>query len=189
MKNKENNFFKKVWYSITKFEQYPDMAIEGLKTAIKYLVTLTAIVTVFVAIGTVLQMKTIIKDLSVYIENNIPDFSYTDGKISMENQETIVLEDINDINIALKYINLDIYMDVELEKGQYFFDDLINMTILNSKNIPLTKVKQVLTQSSIVYLITSEEKYIPFQKDIFIKSVDVENKEIFLTELGEEVIL
>lgn len=101
----------------------------------------------------------------------------------------LYLEDINDINIALKYINLDIYMDVELEKGQYFFDDLINMTILNSKNIPLTKVKQVLTQSSIVYLITSEEKYIPFQKDIFIKSVDVENKEIFLTELGEEVIL
>ena len=101
----------------------------------------------------------------------------------------LYLEDINDINIALKYINLDIYMDVELEKGQYFFDYLINMTILNSKNIPLTKVKQVLTQSSIVYLITSEEKYIPFQKDIFIKSVDVENKEIFLTELGEEVIL
>ena len=101
----------------------------------------------------------------------------------------LYLEDINDINIALKYINLDIYMDVELEKGQYFFDDLINMTILNSKNIPLTKVKQVLTQSSIVYLITSEEKYIPFQKDIFIKSVDVENKEIILTELGEEVIL
>lgn len=101
----------------------------------------------------------------------------------------LYLEDINDINIALKYINLDIYMDVELEKGQYFFDDLINMKILNSKNIPLTKVKQVLTQSSIVYLITSEEKYIPFQKDIFIKSVDVENKEIFLTELGEEVIL
>lgn len=101
----------------------------------------------------------------------------------------LYLEDINDINIALKYINLDIYMDVELEKGQYFFDDLINMKILNSKNIPLTKVKQVLTQSSIVYLITSEEKYIPFQKDIFIKSVDVENKEIFLSELGEEVIL
>lgn len=101
----------------------------------------------------------------------------------------LYLEDINDINIALKYINLDIYMDVELEKGQYFFDDLINRKILNSKNIPLTKVKQVLTQSSIVYLITSEEKYIPFQKDIFIKSVDVENKEIFLTELGEEVIL
>lgn len=112
-------------------------------------------------------------------------------KVIDKNEKVVALylEDINDINIALKYINLDIYMDVELEKGQYFFDDLINMTILNSKNIPLTKVKQVLTQSSIVYLITNEEKYIPFQKDIFIKSVDVENKEIFLTELGEEVIL
>lgn len=24
------NFFKKVWYSITKFEKYPEMATEGL---------------------------------------------------------------------------------------------------------------------------------------------------------------
>ena len=31
------NFFKKVWYSITKFEKYPEMATEGLGRALKYL--------------------------------------------------------------------------------------------------------------------------------------------------------
>ena len=40
MKEKEEvkkiSFFKKVWYSITKFEQYPTMAVEGVKKAIKY---------------------------------------------------------------------------------------------------------------------------------------------------------
>ena len=30
----KTKFFKKVWYSITKFEQYPAMAAEGLKRAI-----------------------------------------------------------------------------------------------------------------------------------------------------------
>ena len=116
MNKKENNFFKKVWHSITKFEQYPDMAVEGLKKAIKYLVTLTAIVTVFVAIGTVLQMKTIIKDLSVYIQDNIPDFSYTNGKISMENQETIVLEDINDIGVEKIVINTSAETDEQKQE-------------------------------------------------------------------------
>ena len=42
------SFFKKVWYSITKFEQYPNMAMEGLKRAIKYLAILTAILALWV---------------------------------------------------------------------------------------------------------------------------------------------
>ena len=33
------NFFKKVWYSITKFEKYPEMATEGFGKAVKYLMT------------------------------------------------------------------------------------------------------------------------------------------------------
>lgn len=144
-----------------------------------------------VVITTSYKEERYIKGNKVLIKINDNFEEHIIKRVIDKNEKVVALylEDINDINIALKYINLDIYMDVVLEKGQYFFDDLINMTILNSKNIPLTKVKQVLTQSSIVYLITNEEKYIPFQKDIFIKSVDVENKEIFLTELGEEVIL
>ena len=51
-------FFKKVWYSISKFEQYPAMATEGLWRAIKYLTTLTIIVTIFLMIGSLLKIKT-----------------------------------------------------------------------------------------------------------------------------------
>ena len=29
-KTKNINFFKKLWYSITKFEKYPEMAAEGI---------------------------------------------------------------------------------------------------------------------------------------------------------------
>ena len=36
------NFFKKVWYSITKFEKYPEMATEGLGRALKYLAMMCA---------------------------------------------------------------------------------------------------------------------------------------------------
>ena len=59
------NFFKKVWYSISKFEKYPDMAAEGIKSAIKYLVIIVSIVTVFISIGSMLKMKQLVLKISV----------------------------------------------------------------------------------------------------------------------------
>ena len=40
---KERKFFKKVWYSITKLEKYPEMATEGVVKAIKYIMILVMI--------------------------------------------------------------------------------------------------------------------------------------------------
>ena len=88
------NFFKKVWYSITKFEQYPAMATEGVARAIKYLITLVAIVTAFVMCGSLVQMKKTVNDLSQYIEQNIPDFTVTDGKVEMNIEQPIKIENI-----------------------------------------------------------------------------------------------
>lgn len=73
------NFFKKVWYSITKFEQYPNMAMEGFKRAIKYLIMITAIVSVFVMIGSLIQVKNLIEGFAQYVDENIPEFSYANG--------------------------------------------------------------------------------------------------------------
>ena len=88
------NFFKKVWYSITKFEQYPAIATEGLSRAIKYLLTLMVAVTIFVMIGSLMQMKQTIDSLSQYIEQNIPDFTVTDGKVEMNIEQPIKIENV-----------------------------------------------------------------------------------------------
>ena len=88
------NFFKKVWYSITKFEQYPAMATEGLPRAIKYLLTLMIAVTIFVMIGSLMQMKQTIDSLSQYIEQNIPDFTVADGKVEMNIDQPIKIENV-----------------------------------------------------------------------------------------------
>ena len=53
----KKGFFNKLWYSITKFEQYPAMAMEGFKRALTYLIILTAFVTIFVTLGSIIQMK------------------------------------------------------------------------------------------------------------------------------------
>ena len=99
------NFFKKVWYSITKFEQYPAMATEGLPRAIKYLLTLMVAVTIFVMIGSLMQMKQTIDNLSQYIEQNIPDFTITDGKVDMNIEQPIKIEDIQYSGIDKIIIN------------------------------------------------------------------------------------
>ena len=85
-------FFKKLWYSITKFEQYPLMAAEGFKRAIKYLIGLTALVSLFAMIGSVIEAKNIVNELSKYVQYNIPEFSYSDGKVSMEIEQPIIIE-------------------------------------------------------------------------------------------------
>ena len=98
MKNNEEivniNFFKKVWYSITKFEKYPEMATEGLGRAVKYLIILSAFVTVFMAIGSTLSMRNMVFQLSDYINNNIPEFSYENGEIQMDISEPIIIENV-----------------------------------------------------------------------------------------------
>lgn len=47
---KDKNFFKKVWYSITKFENYPEMAAHGVPKAILYLAKLMLIFSILLTV-------------------------------------------------------------------------------------------------------------------------------------------
>lgn len=88
------SFFKKVWYSITKFEQYPAMATEGFKRAIIYLIIMSLFVTIFMSISNVIEMHKIVGNLADYVEENIPDFTYDNGVVTMETEEPIIIDDI-----------------------------------------------------------------------------------------------
>ena len=119
-----NNFFKKFWYSITKFEQYPVMAMEGFKKALKYLVILTAFVTIFVTFGSIIQMKILVEDFAKYIEENIPEFSYVDGNLSMEMEDSLIIEDIQEVGIDKIVINT--LIETEEQKQQLEKENLVN---------------------------------------------------------------
>lgn len=86
------NFFKKIWYSITKFEKYPAMATEGFPRAIQYLATLTLILVIFICIGAIISTKETVGDIVTYIRNDIPEFTYSEGILNVESQETITIE-------------------------------------------------------------------------------------------------
>ena len=93
-KTNKISLLKKIWYSVTKFDKYPDMAVEGVKAAIKYLVILTAIVTVFSVINSMIEIGKMVENVATYIEENIPEFSYSDGNITMDIQEPIIISNI-----------------------------------------------------------------------------------------------
>ena len=165
-KTQKISFFKKVWYSITKFEKYPDMASEGIKNAIKYLLIAVAIVTVFIVIGSLIEMHDLVGKLSNYIESNIPEFSYSDGKLSMELNEPMIIE-VNEeeySGIDKVYINPNIENDEEKEKIEeensivgvtvFFFKDQI---ILMSKDENNNMTRQPYTYRDFITSYTQED--------------------------------
>lgn len=139
-KNTNINFFKKVWYSIIKFEKYPDMSAEGLYKAIKYLAILMIILSLILSINSLIETQKMVNELSEYIESNIPEFSYKDGQLSMEIEEPIKIENVqyDGIDYIIINPNLEDNTDKEIyisENGKvgitmYFFK---NQIILENK--------------------------------------------------------
>ena len=120
------NFFKKVWYSITKFEKYPEMATEGLGRALKYLAMMCAFITVFMTISSFIEMKKVVFNLSEYIEQNIPEFSYEDGHIQMDTEEPIIIDNIQYDGINRIIINPLLESDEEKEKAKKDMEEMLD---------------------------------------------------------------
>ena len=179
------NFLKKVWYSISKFEQYPAMATEGLWRAIKYLTTLTIIVTIFLMIGSLLKIKTLIGYFAQYVNDNIPEFSYSDGKLNIEAEESIIIEDIEEIGINKIVINTLVETEEqkqELEENNlidgitlFLFKDEI---ILKTKLEDIENIRQTYTYSNVIenYLDENMDK---FNKTQFVQFLTSEKMSTF----------
>ena len=199
MKKKEEvvkiNFFKKIWYSITQFEKYPVMAIEGLGRALKYLIMLTAIVSIFIMIGSLLQMKNLVDELAKYIHEEIPEFSYVDGNLSFESQDTILIEDVQyDIvdKIVINTLIENQEQKDEMEKNNlavgttiFLFKDEI---ILNIKTENNELVRQAFTYNDFVTSYTGQyvEK---FDKTDFVQYLNSNKMLNFYASYGITVLI
>lgn len=189
------SFFKKVWYSITKFEKYPVMATEGFKRAIKYLIMLTAIVTVFIAIGSILQMKTLVSDFAKYVQDNIPEFLYAEGKITMDTEEPIVIENVQYTGIDRIVINTLTETDEQKEQVEkdnvitgttvFFFNDEI---VLKAQTENSEVVRQAYTYSDFIASYTGRniEK---FDKTEFVEYLTGEGMTTFYAKYGVTVFI
>lgn len=93
----KKGFFKKLWYSITNIDKYPEMSAEGVKRAITYLMKIIVILSLVVCFGVIYQIEEFVKEGTRYLENEFPDIIYKDGQLNINSEETMTLvnEDLN----------------------------------------------------------------------------------------------
>ena len=89
----KQGFFKKVWYSITKIEKYPDMAAEGVGRTIGYLAKLVAVFSIVFCLGMMYQTYNMIQEGVTYLKNEFPEFSYQDGVLTVDSEKEIVISE------------------------------------------------------------------------------------------------
>ena len=143
-KNKEVKigFFKKVWYSITKIEKYPDMATQGLKKSMSYLAKGVAIFTIILSLGMIYQFNNLVQKGIKYLQNEFPDFYYENGTLNVESEkELITLEN----NSAIGKIIIDTKTEDEQTINQY----IQNITD-SGEGIVILKDKVIVRNSAVV---------------------------------------
>lgn len=94
---KEKNFFKKVWTSIKDFEGYESFAAEKVWKAIKYILLLTLIFTIFIVSAYTYKFYLSVDNVREYIYQNVEDINLKSGKLEVIAEDKIIFEDENNI--------------------------------------------------------------------------------------------
>lgn len=119
VENKElkKGFLKKVWYSIDKIERYAELSAEGLKSALKYLAMLILVIGVIAAASTIYKTSLVVNKISQYIDQKVPNLTYSENTLKVENSEAII-----DENEEFGKIIVDTNTDDEQQINKYVSD-------------------------------------------------------------------
>jgi len=104
-----------------------------------------------------------------------------------EQGKTIVaqLKDISDRDQARAMIGVDLYIEKSqlprLSKGEYYWEDLIGLEVVNQENIILGKVNSLVdTGANHVLIVTgTKEHWVPYVEP-FLISVDIDKQQILV---------
>jgi len=172
LKSKKTNFFKKVWYSIAKLNKYIEMSLEGIGRALKYLLQITAIYVLIIAcIGlynTHINLNSFVKN----IEDNLPDFRYSDGQVTLAETEENKVYTINDTNLNFGKVIIDLNAEdqntiLEYENTIKAAEETNNngIIILKDKVIQVTELAEGIQGESTISLTYDEVMQQVFGKE------------------------
>ena len=171
---KKLSFFKKVWYSITKFEKYPEMAAEGIGKAIKYLFIITLIVCIFSSIGSLITLKKLVENLADYINTSIPEFTYSNETLTMDIEEPIIIEQVD-------YSGLDKVIINPLSEVNEIENKTVGTTLVFLKNKVQITAKTENNETS-----TQEYSYTEFITSYTQEQIDSFNKTELVNYLNSD---
>lgn len=150
-KNKENrtNFFKQIYDSINKLEKYPEMASNGFKVALLYLLKLTIFLAIIISLLTIYQFKQSADELSKYLSEKVPDFSYSNNMMKLENNENAFIDENSKFG--------EVIIDTNTE-DKNLIQDYENKIIDNGSGIIILKNKMIIKEEGIKTLINVDHK-------------------------------
>ncbi len=142
IQTKKMKFFKRLWYSISKIEKYPDMAAEGFKRALGYLVKIVMILTLVISAGMIYQTHILVQKGVNYLNNEFPEFTYKDGMLSVASETELK---INQEKFPIGEVIVDTNTEDEQKVNQY-----INELTENGEGVVVLKDKLIIKNSSVV---------------------------------------
>lgn len=142
IQTKKMKFFKRLWYSISKIEKYPDMAAEGFKRALGYLVKIVMLLTLVISAGMIYQTNTLVQKGINYLNNEFPEFTYKDGMLSVASETELK---INQEKFPIGEVIVDTNTEDEQKVNQY-----INELTENGEGVVVLKDKLIIKNSSVV---------------------------------------
>ncbi len=166
--NYRHNIHKKIIISIKDFDKYEKFAIETLKKNIKYLLQIVLIFSILVCATYTYKFVSTLKQSISFLEENIQQLDYSNGRLSINNGEEIKIQNENSI------INLLIINTSTTNKDQYL--DLLqeydnSVLVLQDKIVLKTKV---LNQNMIYNYVDIAQTYKMdnFNKQDIVKQVE-----------------
>lgn len=102
---KEIAFFKKLIISIKDFEKYPELASKRWGMILSYLLKLLAIFVIVISFSFTYRITQEIQTSLRYIKEEIPEFVYQDGQLSMQIDSPIMIENVDNLWIDMMIID------------------------------------------------------------------------------------
>lgn len=94
---KKTNFFKQAFKSIKDLDKYEDFATELPTKAFGYFIKLLLVFVVIITLFYTYQIVENINDMYAKFKNEVPEFSYSKGNLTVDSEDPIVIEDYKDV--------------------------------------------------------------------------------------------
>ena len=88
---KSLNFFKSVYSAVVDFEKYVDLMLQKGSKVIKYFFIILLLFSLLASISGIISVVKFVNENKNYLENNFPDFSFSDNTLKIESNEPINL--------------------------------------------------------------------------------------------------
>ena len=115
MEERKIGFFKRMFRAIKDFDEYKEYAIEKTGTSIKYFLKLMLFFSLIISIAMTIRFYSWMDEGLEYIKNNIAEFELKDGKLTVSQEEPIIIENENS---PLNIILIDTRERTEEEKNE-----------------------------------------------------------------------